>query len=200
MEEPSAYFPDRASWRKWLEKNHRKETVLWLIYYKKHTGKPSVPYNEAVEEALCFGWIDSLVRRLDDERYMQKFTPRKPKSTWSESNVLRVEKMAREGKMRDKGMELYKYAREKGLLPDSEAENKALKAENFRKLFPEVPEYIMHALERSTAAEKTFNSLAPSHKLRYLAWITAAKKEETRLKRLAESISLLESGHKLGMK
>jgi uncharacterized protein YdeI (YjbR/CyaY-like superfamily) len=192
MSEPSAYIPTREEWRDWLEKNHESEQVLWMIYYKKHTGKPSIPYNDAVEEALCFGWIDSLVRRIDEERYMQKYTPRKKKSTWSKHNVRRVEKMIAEGKMKPRGMELYEFAREKGLLPDMDEEK--------GKRFPEVPESFQRALEDNPAAEKNFHELAPSYKLHFIGWIMHAKKEETRQRRLKEAIGLLESGKKLGMK
>ena len=114
MNEPSIYLPTREAWRDWLDKHHDSEPLIWLIHYKKHTGKPSIPYNDAVEEALCFGWIDSLVRRIDEEKYMQKYTPRKPRSTWSKHNVRRVEKMIAEGKMTERGLGLYNYARENG--------------------------------------------------------------------------------------
>ncbi|MFC2112059.1 YdeI family protein [Bacteroidota bacterium] len=194
MSDPEIYLPNREEWRSWLEKNHETEEKIWLIYYKKHTGKPSIPYNDAVEEALCFGWIDSLIRRLDDERYMQKYTPRKPKSTWSKHNVRRVEKMIAEGKMTNRGMELYEYAIDKGLLPDMDEDQKS------KGLFPELPDYLVEALRDNPKAEKTFNSLSASYKLQYLGWIMDAKKEETRNKRMREAFELLESGKKLGMK
>lgn len=194
MNEPSIYLPTREAWRNWLDKHHDSEPNIWLIHYKKHTGKPSIPYNDAVEEALCFGWIDSLVRRFDEERYMQKYTPRKPRSTWSKHNVRRVEKMIAEGKMMERGLELYNYARENGLLPDLE---ETAKPEG---IFPEVPDFFTRALQKNPEAEKTFNALAPSYKLQYLGWILDAKREETRNRRMEEAIELLESGKKLGMK
>ena len=86
-------FRSRGEWRAWLEKNHGTVDELWLVYFKKHTRKRTVTYDEAVEEALCFGWIDGKVQRLDEQRYMQRFTPRKPKSIWSETNRQRVKKM-----------------------------------------------------------------------------------------------------------
>lgn len=98
------YVKKRGEWRKWLEKNHQKESEIWLVYYKKHTKKPSIPYNDAVEEALCFGWIDSSEKRIDKERYAQRFTPRKPKSNWSESNKERVRKLIVQGKMTPAGL------------------------------------------------------------------------------------------------
>ena len=82
MTDQSIYITDRVGWRKWLKMNYQKESIIWLIHYKKHTGQPSLNYNEAVEEALCWGWIDSLVRKIDDERYMQKYTPRNENSIW----------------------------------------------------------------------------------------------------------------------
>jgi uncharacterized protein YdeI (YjbR/CyaY-like superfamily) len=195
MNEPTLYAPSREAWREWLETNHASESHIWLIYYKKHTGKPSVPYNDAVEEALCFGWIDSLVQRIDEEKYMQKYTPRKPKSTWSKLNVRRVEKMMKEGKMTPVGMELYNYAVENGLLPDMDEQ--PAKKEG---IFPEVPEYFSQALSQNPKACETFNRLAPSYKLAYLGWIMQAKREETRQRRLKETIELLSAGKKLGMK
>ena len=87
------YAPDRATWRAWLSKNHDKEKEIWLVYYSKSSGKPTVSYNDAVEEALCFGWIDSKEKGLDSERFMGRFTPRKPKSNWSPSNRERAKRL-----------------------------------------------------------------------------------------------------------
>src|SRR5919206_1474760 len=97
------YVKDRAAWRAWLEENHASEREVWLVYYKKHTGRPRVPYDDAVEEALCFGWIDSLVKTLDADRYIQKFTPRVNARKWSRSNLERVKKLLREGRMTEAG-------------------------------------------------------------------------------------------------
>lgn len=87
------YAPDRQTWRAWLEANHASSPGVWLIYYKKGSGQPRVSYDEAVEEALCFGWIDSLPNKLDEQRCMQLFSPRKPGSTWSKLNKDRVERL-----------------------------------------------------------------------------------------------------------
>ncbi len=194
MSDPSIYITDRAEWRKWLETNHKTEPVIWLIYYKKHTGQPSLSYNDAVEEALCWGWIDSLIRRIDEDRYMQKYTPRKPSSTWSKHNVRRVEKMIAEGKMQPDGRKLYDFAKVKELLPDMSEEIKT------DMVFPEVPEFVIKALMENPKAERTFNTLPSSYKLQYLGWIMSGKKEETKLRRLSEAINLLNDGKKLGMK
>ena len=188
----SIYLPTREKWREWLETNHDAESLIWLIYYKKHTGKPSIPYNDAVEEALCYGWIDSLVKRIDGERYMQKFTPRKMKSTWSVSNVIRVEKLIKQGKMTAKGLDLYNYAREHKLLPEPTVKQKAG--------LPDTPPWFEEALDKNPAARNHFYKLAPSHKRNYLMWIMDAKQAETRLRRLEEAIDMLSKGEKLGMK
>jgi uncharacterized protein YdeI (YjbR/CyaY-like superfamily) len=111
---PQKSFTDRAKWRSWLEKNHSSAKGIWVIYFKKHTGKPTMTYAEAVEEALCFGWIDSLTKKLDEERYMQKFTPRKNNSNWSELNKKRVEKLIAEGKMENAGFDQIEKAKKSG--------------------------------------------------------------------------------------
>src|SRR3954463_13527471 len=94
----------RAAWRAWLAANHDRETEIWLVYNKRHTGEPRVEYDDAVEEALCFGWIDSIVRTIDADRHAQKFTPRKAKSKWSEFNKERFARLVREGKMTAAGL------------------------------------------------------------------------------------------------
>ncbi len=97
------YAKDRKVWRDWLFKNHDKEKEIWLVYYRKSTGKPTISYNDSVEEALCFGWIDSIEKGLDSERFMWRFTPRKPKSNWSESNRARAKRLIEENLMTDAG-------------------------------------------------------------------------------------------------
>src|SRR5215831_9984530 len=108
------YAKDREAWRKWLEKNHAACQGIWLIYYKKTSGKRKLEYNDAVEEALCFGWIDSTTRPLDEKRYMQRFTPRKPKSGWSRSNKKRIEKMMSRGLMTRAGLDKVEAAKRDG--------------------------------------------------------------------------------------
>ena len=107
-------FKNRDDWRNWLEENFKTEKEIWLIYFKKHTKKLSVSYDEAVEEALCFGWIDSTVKTIDDERYMQKYTPRNENSIWSKVNKKRAEKMLEQDKMTEHGMKLVEVAKKNG--------------------------------------------------------------------------------------
>jgi len=98
------YVINRSTWRAWLRKNHKTAKEIWLIYYKKATGKPTIPYDHAVEEALCYGWIDGIEKRIDTERYAQRFTPRRPGSNLAASNVARVKKLKRKGKMTRAGL------------------------------------------------------------------------------------------------
>ena len=101
-------------WRDWLEKNHNVAKEVWLLLYKKHTGKPSIPYENAVEQALCFGWIDSIVRRIDDEKHAQKYTPRRKRSIWSELNKTRANRMMKQGLMTEAGLAKIRQAKENG--------------------------------------------------------------------------------------
>ena len=109
---------DRADWRAWLETNHDSSSGVWLVTWKKSAGRPRVDYDAAVEEALCFGWVDSKSRSVDDERTSLYFTPRKPKSSWSESNVARVEKLEAAGLMRDAGRRVVEEAKRMGRWPE----------------------------------------------------------------------------------
>ena len=181
----------RVEWWQWLDKNHNTENEIWLIFYKKHTGKSRFPYNDAVEEAICFGWIDSIVKRIDDEKFAQKFTPRKKNSKWSDLNIKRAKKMISENKMTQSGLLHFQN------IPDKKAGQPAIKMDknNFN-----IPEYINEALKKNLTVLKNFNQLAFSHKRNYVGWIDSAKKEETRQNRLAEAIELLKENKKLGLK
>ena len=184
------YVPDRKEWRKWLRKNHSLVKEVWLIYYKKHTGKPRIPYDDAVEEALCFGWIDSTIKRIDDEKYCQKFTPRNDKSNWSEHNKKRVAKMIKQGKMTKAGMEKIIAAKKNGNW------NKKIIAE----VKYQMPSELSQLLTVNKKAKEFFNQLAPSHKKQYIGWVASAKRIETKERRAREAIKLLETRQKLGMR
>jgi uncharacterized protein YdeI (YjbR/CyaY-like superfamily) len=181
----------RLEWRQWLEENHKTKKEIWLIYYKKHTGKPCLPYDEAVEDAICFGWIDSIVKRIDDERYRQKFTPRTNTTNWSPLNIRRAKKMIAQGKMTADGLakippEILK--REVNPRPGPASRD-----------FP-MPKELARLLQTNQKARQHFDSLDPSHQRTYLGWIGTAKKEETREKRAREAIRLLEQNQKLVLK
>jgi uncharacterized protein YdeI (YjbR/CyaY-like superfamily) len=184
------YMTNRSSWRSWLEKNHDRKKEAWLIFYKKHTGKSSIAYGDAVEEALCFGWIDSIVKKIDDEKFARKFTPRKPGSKWSESNKKRADKMITQGKMTGAGLELVNEAKKRGEWSTASLSRNS-KA---------IPAYIEEAIRSNEKASGNFRKLALSYKRQYVGWVDSAVKEDTRKRRLAEVIRVLERNEKLGMK
>ena len=187
------HVSDRGAWRAWLTKNHGAKKEVWLIYYKKHTARPSISYDDSVEEALCFGWVDSIIRKIDDERFARRFTPRTGKSAWSEVNRKRAEKMIREGKMTEAGLARISEAKDGGKWFKT-----PVSARYKQNLV--IPSYLKDALAANKKALESFNKLAESYKRNYVGWIDSAKKEETRKRRLAEALSLLERNQKLGMK
>ena len=176
------YVKDRKGWRKWLQKNHAKLPGIWLVYYKKTSGKPRVEYAEAVEEALCFGWIDTTMRPLDDERYMQLFTPRKPKSEWSKLNKERVEKMIAAGLMTNAGLEKIEISKANGHWE---------RMDHVYALQP--PDDLAKLLNRNKKALAYFNNLKVTNKKYILHWLSNAKREETRRQRLQEIMSALKN-------
>ncbi|MBA7710351.1 hypothetical protein ES703_119293 [subsurface metagenome] len=182
------YVTNRDDWCAWLKKNHATKKEIWLVYYKKHTGKPRIPYDDAVEEALCFGWIDSTVKRLDNEKYAQKYTPRQAKSIWSRLNIERAKKMISQGKMTKTGLALFKEAGKK----------KGSKAKVIKKNYA-VPADLKRALTRNKKALENFNNFAPSYKRICVFWIIDAKKKETREKRIKRVIKWAAQNKKPGM-
>jgi uncharacterized protein YdeI (YjbR/CyaY-like superfamily) len=172
-------------WRDWLAAHHDSEAEVWLIFHKRHTGRPSISYEAAIDEALCFGWVDSLIKRIDDARYARKFTPRKADSSWSESNIRRYERLLAAGRLADPGR----------IRPPTDRIARAP-----RPSVTKLPAYIVRALKARPAAQKYFDNLAPSHKRRYLGWIDSAKKQETKEKRLKEAMAMLAAGRKPGLK
>ena len=175
----------RRAWRTWLEEHHASTSEIWLVFHKLHTGVTSVPYDHAVEEALCFGWIDSLVRRLDDAQYARKFTPRKANSRWSTSNRRRYADLAARGLLAAPGLERAPT----GLSGDAPIASVST-----------LPPYIEEALKADPAAWQFFEQLAPSSRKLYIGWIDSAKRQETKEKRLREALGLLAAGKKLGLK
>ena len=182
---------DRAAWREWLSGNYNKKSEIWLVYYKKKSGKPSIGYDESVEEALCFGWVDSLIKKIDEEKYARKFTPRKPDSKWSESNIKRVEKMIAARLMTNVGLELVEAARQSGSWDNPVKPPK---------LSYELPPEFAEALAINKEAKETFDNLAQTYQKQYIAWIVTAKRAETKEKRVQASIALLKNGQKLGLR
>ena len=177
------YVTSRTAWRRWLSKHHDHKKEIWLIYYKKHTKKRRIHYETAVEEAICYGWIDSTVRRIDDEKYAQKFTPRKKKSKWNQVNINRAKKMIRAKRMTRAGKQKFENRVEYDRVVDS----------------LEIPVEVMKALKTDQAAWKNFNAFAPSCRRLYLHWVTSAKKEETRGRRIKTLVERAGKNQKPGM-
>ncbi len=181
---------NRKEWRDWLEKNHSNTNEIWLVYYKKHTKKPTITYIESIEEAICFGWIDSIKKRIDDEKYAHRFTPRKKNSKWSPTNIEIAERMIKSGMMTNVGLDVFKQRKE------YDKDFLKIRFSNVDNFTPELEQI----LKNNEIAWKDFNKLAQSHKKQYILWINSAKKDETKQKRLKEAIRLLEENKKLGMK
>ena len=175
---------NRRQFRAWLAKHHTSSPGVWLVFHKDHTGVPSIPYDDAVCEALCYGWIDSLIKRLDDDRYARKFTPRKPASKWSSINRARWERLKKAGRLTAAGL----------AAAPGEVTYPA------KPSIPELPGYIANAFREHSKAWQFFQTLAPGYRRHFVAWIHTAKKPETREKRIRESIALLASGSRLGLK
>ena len=180
--------PDRQSWHDWLVEHGSIENEVWLIYFKAGTGKASISYNDSLEEALCFGWVDSLIQKIDEEKYARKFTPRRAGSKWSELNKHLVAKLVREGRMTESGLAKVDFSLEKA--PTSRPKRPSLP----------LPEWLKAGLMTSPKAWENFNNLPPSHRRNYIGWISDAKREETRQKRLQEAIRRLEKNETLGLK
>ncbi|WP_414552516.1 YdeI/OmpD-associated family protein [Anabaena sp. CCY 0017] len=176
------YASDRICWRKWLSTNHLTSPGIWLIYYKVKSGKPSVKYSEAVKEALCFGWIDSKVKSLDEDRYQQIFTPRKPKSVWSKLNKQYIEELIEQGLMTQVGLEKIQVAKQDGSWNSLDA-IEALT----------IPIDLKQALEANPSANLNFEAFSNSLKKNILFWIDSAKRPETRLNRIEQTI--MEAAH-----
>lgn len=171
------YAPDRTAWRLWLAEHHGSARGVWLIYYKKHTGEPTVTYDEAVEEALCFGWIDSRPNVIDDARYMQLFSPRKPKSPWSKVNNGRIERLIREGRMAAAGLAAIDAAKADGSWGAYDAIEALL-----------IPDDLRLALAAHGAALEHFERFGASTKKQLLWHVESAKRPETRAKRIAQIV------------
>src|SRR5262245_25533018 len=174
----------REQWRQWLTKHHASSPGIWLTRHKQHTGVTSMPYEDLVREALCFGWVDSLVKRLDDDRFAIKVTPRKPTSKWSDINRKRWNELKAAGRLATPGM-----------APAPTANRYAP-----RPSIPKLPAYLATAFKTNPKAWQHFQALAPTYRRHFVVWIHIAKRPETRERRIREAIALLAAGKKLGLK
>ncbi len=172
------YFSSPAELGAWLERHHESESELWLGYWKKATGKPSLTWSQAVDEALCYGWIDGIVRRVDDERHIQRFTPRKPSSNWSAVNIAKVEQLRAAGRMRPAGEAAFarRRADRSGVYSYEQRKDPQLEPEQERRF------------RANAAAWEYFMAQPPSYRRPALWWVVSAKRPETRERRLATLI------------
>jgi uncharacterized protein YdeI (YjbR/CyaY-like superfamily) len=174
----------RDQWHRWLASHHASSPGVWLVRHKQHAGVESMPYEDVVNMALCFGWIDSLIKRLDDDRYAIKVTPRKPTSRWSDVNRRRWNELKAAGLLAAPGLAAAPTANRYAPRPR----------------IPQLPAYIAKAIKTNLKAWQHFQSLAPTYRRDFVVWIHTAKRPETRERRIRESIELLSAGKKLGLK
>ncbi len=184
---PLVHVLDRAEWRAWLEQHHATSTGCWLVGATKASGLPAIPYEDSIEEALCFGWIDSHIRKYDGDRSILLHTPRKPRSVWSRPNKERVERLIAAGRMEPAGLAAIESAKANGMwtvLDSAEA--------------GEVPDDLAAALQAEPGARAAFDGFAPSARKAILGWIAMAKRPETRARRIQESARLAAQGRQPG--
>jgi len=176
------FFTNQSEFRKWLSKNHDKAEELWVGYYKKVTNIPSITWPESVDEALCYGWIDGLRKSIDEKSYCIRFTPRRAGSTWSDVNIRRVKELTELGKMEPAGKSAFECRK-------MDSASNSVKRENIQ-----LSRQFEDRLKSNQKAWEYFNGLAPSFRKMSVGWVMSAKKEETRLRRLAVLIESSEKG------
>ena len=186
QKELCVFFPTQKHLRKWFEKNHKKAEELRVGFYKVSTGKPTISWSQSVDEALCFGWIDGIRKRIDEESYCIRFTPRNPKSNWSTINIKKVEVLTKLGLMKPEGLRVFSLRKEN--------KSKIYSYENPSVLFDKSYE---KKFKQSKLAWKYFKSTAPSYQKITTRWVMSAKQEATRLKRLDELIRDCSVGKKI---
>lgn len=179
------YPTNRKVWHNWLQKNHMSKQSIWLIYYKKKSNKPTISYTDAVDEALCFGWIDSKSKPIDNEKFMQYYTKRNEKSVWSKVNKAKIERLIHKGLMTPAGYAIIEKAKQNGswsILDEAEA------------LI--IPQDLDYEFQKNTHAKNHFLAYSRSHKRNILQWLVLAKKQETRQKRIHEIVTLATQNRK----
>lgn len=173
-----------GGFRKWLQKNYDKEKKVGVIIYKKHTGKPSPTHRELMEEAICYGWIDTTVKKLDEDRYLRNFTKRNMNSKWSENTLGYGKKLIKEGKMTPEGLKFYKLGLSKETHDYGIPKN------------PEMPSELEMVLSKDERLKRDFEKLAPSKRKMFYRWIIRAKLLETKNRRIEKIVGMLREGGK----
>ena len=183
------YFADSSEWRQWLEKNHSTADNAWLVFYKRNSGTASISYDEAVEEALCFGWIDGKMRSVDEEKYVIRYSPRRAKSLWSKRNKDKAEELIHTGRMTEAGLAAIEVAKKNGNWAGAYTSRTQ----------EEIPEDLLAALEEDPVALENFLQFANSYRNNYIGWINDAKTEPTRKRRIGEVVRRSRLNQKPGM-
>lgn len=184
---PTIYFASQQHWESWLEDNHESSEGVWIKMAKKASGIPSVNHKEALEEALCFGWIDGQAKSLDEQYSLRMFTPRRPRSSWSQINVGHIERLTKEGRVRPAGQREVDAAKADGRWDKAYGSQSTI----------EVPDDFAKALKANPHAEKFFDSLTKTARWPFLYRLTTIKKAETRTRRIAQYVELLAEGKTL---
>jgi uncharacterized protein YdeI (YjbR/CyaY-like superfamily) len=180
------FFASAVQFRRWLRRNHASTKVLWAGYYRKHTGHPSMTWQESVDEALCVGWIDGIRKRIDEDRYTIRFTPRRKGSIWSATNIRRVQALTNEKRMQPAGLKSF----------DLRIENKSA-IYSYEQRRENLPRTYATEMRRNPAAWKHFSAQPPSYRKMVVWWVVSAKQEETRRKRLVKLIAASTRGVRL---
>ncbi|MFH1032369.1 MAG: YdeI/OmpD-associated family protein [Chloroflexota bacterium] len=176
--EKALYFKDSQEWRKWLEENSGRSQEVWLVHYKKNSGKTSVSLSDAVDEALCFGWIVGKLKSIDEEKYILRYSPRKPNSVWSNINKVKAENLIASGRMTPAGLARIEEAKQNSLWDGAYTNKKR----------DEIPADLLSTLAKHPVAMKNFENFANTYRNMYIGWVTGAKTAETRQKRIIEVV------------
>lgn len=194
------YAPSRNAWREWLKKHHRSAHEIWLVYFKKNSGKSRVAYSDAVEEALCFGWIDSIVKRIDERKYAQRFTPRKPNSQWSEMNRERIHRLIAAKLMTPAGLAVYDGKHSNLGAKGASASGGKAPTTNSSSANIIIPKDIRDALMKERETWKNFQKFPESYKRIRVWWIDAARKRpEAFQQRLRYFLKMTAQNKRFGM-
>jgi uncharacterized protein YdeI (YjbR/CyaY-like superfamily) len=188
-EEKPRRFKSIEMWRDWLKTNHNTAEVIWIVIQKKASHKQGIRYEEAVLEAVAHGWIDGKMRRIDDDEFMQRFTPRRPDSIWSKSNKKRVEKLIKEGRMTPAGLAAVQKAKVSGQWDKAYSSREPI----------EIPDDLKKALSENPEAEDKFTAFPPSAQFMYIHWINEAKRQDTRERRIYTVVVRSKQGKKPGI-
>ena len=180
---------DRETWRQWLTAHHDVSEGIWLLIHKKDSGLPTVSKNDAIEEAICFGWIDSLIRRYDENSYLQRFTPRRKGSRWSDRNKAIIKQLIKDGRMAEPGSAAIMRAQADGSwqCPDDRPDGETIHPD------------LQSALDWDKQAQREFQRLAPSYRRHYIGWVNAARRSCTREERIQRTRAMLKNREKPGM-